>query len=96
MFGVLDLAAAGAGQVALEQGLELDQERELVAPVNLLLNQVRRHPGRLAVAAGLRRRVGPLRVVSDHGPDAAIPRPPWSAAARSVTMSPNMLFVTMT
>ena len=38
--GVLDLAAAGAGEVAREQRLQLDDQRELVATGPLLLQQV--------------------------------------------------------
>jgi hypothetical protein len=41
--GMLDLPAAGAGQVALEQRLELDQERELLAPREPLAGQVGAH-----------------------------------------------------
>jgi hypothetical protein len=40
---VLDLAAAGALEVALEQRLELDEQRELVPAAELLLSQVGGH-----------------------------------------------------
>src|SRR5439155_5253017 len=45
--GLLDLAAAGALQVAGEQRLELDQERELLAALQLLPEQVAAQPNRL-------------------------------------------------
>ncbi len=41
---MLDLAAAGALEVAREQRLELDDQRELLAPQQLLLQQVRADP----------------------------------------------------
>jgi hypothetical protein len=45
---VRDLAAARALEVAGEQRLELDQQRELLASQDLLLDQVRAEPDRLA------------------------------------------------
>jgi hypothetical protein len=48
VLGVLDLAAERTGQVALKQGLQLDQQRVLLAPVQLLREQVLRHLGRLS------------------------------------------------
>jgi hypothetical protein len=37
---VLDLAATGAGEVALEQQLEFDQQRELLTTPELLLREI--------------------------------------------------------
>ena len=41
--GVLDLAASGAGQVAAEQGLEHEHERILLAPGELLAQDIGRN-----------------------------------------------------
>ena len=40
--GILDLAAAGAGQVAAEQRLQHQHERVALAPLEALLQDVRR------------------------------------------------------
>jgi hypothetical protein len=45
---VLDLPAERAGEVALEERLELDEQRELLDAPQLLLGQVARDPQRLA------------------------------------------------
>jgi hypothetical protein len=49
---VLDLPAERAGQVALEQRLQLDEERELLDALQLLLGEVARDPQRLAKRDG--------------------------------------------
>ena len=49
---LLDLAAAGALEVAGEQRLELDQQRELVGPLELLLHQVGAEADALAQGHG--------------------------------------------
>jgi hypothetical protein len=48
VFGVLDLPAERAGEVALKERLELDQERELVDALELLLGEVAGNTKRLA------------------------------------------------
>ena len=50
--GLLDLAAAGALEVAGEQRLELDEQRELLAAQQLLLHQVRAEPEGLTQGHG--------------------------------------------
>jgi hypothetical protein len=40
VLGVLDLAASGALQIALEEGLELDDQRKSLAASEFLLEQV--------------------------------------------------------
>src|SRR5205823_818551 len=52
---VLDLPASGARQVAREQGLELDDQREPFASVQFLLEQVETHAGLLAERNGHQR-----------------------------------------
>jgi hypothetical protein len=45
---VLDLSAPGAGQVAGEERFELDEQWELLAPVQPLLEEIRAYPGLLS------------------------------------------------
>jgi hypothetical protein len=40
VLGVLDLPAEGAGEVALKQRFQLDEKRELVDALELLLGEV--------------------------------------------------------
>src|SRR5919204_2586050 len=47
MVGVLDLAAARAGEVALVERLELDQQRELLPPAKPLAQEIGRGPNAL-------------------------------------------------
>jgi hypothetical protein len=43
VIGVLDLAAEGAREIALEERLELDEQREVLPSAQLLGQQVLRH-----------------------------------------------------
>src|SRR5918912_73891 len=48
ILGMLDLAAAGTGQVTLVERLELQHQRELLPPPQSLLDDIRRDPQILA------------------------------------------------
>jgi hypothetical protein len=61
---MLDLAAAGTGQVALVQWLELQHQRELLPPPQSLADDIRRDPKILAHRDG--HWVPPVRVITDY------------------------------
>ena len=97
-----DIAQRGLLRRAIEQqdwkaAANLARQAEAVQPGATWLRQER---ARLAVRAG--NWADALTLADPNMPKAALatmmqtPRPPCSAAPRSVTMSPNMLLVTMT
>ena len=79
---MLDLAAAGAGQVAGEQRLDLDDQRELLAPRELLCAPGTRRcacPGGTGMGISAPRRAGELDRLVD---DAALARRSTGPSAR--------------